>query len=154
MKVFNKLMNMKFLTKKNMKSLMVIVSLLFLIMVVVQMSGYFHEGFTSISPSELQNNLGSSGEKRLILFYADWCPHCTSFKPVWEEVQTSTSSNKMLAIDVGDKSSESSQLMEEYNVSGFPTVILVENTDSGKKIEVYEGNRDKTSLETYVNQNL
>ena len=77
-----------------------------------------------------------------------------SFKPVWEEVQTSTSSNKMLAIDVGDKSSESSQLMEEYNVSGFPTVVLVENTGSGKKIEVYEGNRDKTSLETYVNQNL
>ena len=41
----------------------------------------------------------------------------------------------MLAIDVGDKSSESSQLMEEYNVSGFPTVVLVENTGSGKKLK-------------------
>ena len=146
MKGFNNLLNMKFLTKKNMKSLMIIVSLLFLIMVVVEMSGYLKEGFTSITPSELQNNLGSSGEKRLILFYADWCPHCTSFKPTWEEVKNSTGSNKMLAIDVGDKSSESSKLMEEYNVNGFPTVILVENTDSGKKIEVYEGNRDKKYL--------
>ena len=44
--------------------------------------------------------------------------------------------------------------MEEYNANGFPTVMLVENTDSDKKIEVYEGNRDKTSLETYVNQQL
>ena len=44
--------------------------------------------------------------------------------------------------------------MEEYNVGGFPTVVLVENTDSGKKIEVYEGNRDKSSLETYVKQEL
>ena len=154
MKGFNNLLNIKFLTKKNMKSFMIIVSLLFLIMVVVEMSGYLKEGFTSITPSELQNNLGSSGEKRLILFYADWCPHCTSFKPTWEEVKNSTGSNKMLAIDVGDKSSESSKLMEEYNVNGFPTVILVENTDSGKKIEVYEGSRDKTSLETYVNQQL
>ena len=145
---------MKFLTKKNMKSLMIIVSLLFLIMVIVQMSGYLNEGFTTISPSELKNNLGKSGDKRLILFFAEWCPHCTSFKPTWEEVKKSTGSDKMLAIDVGDKSSESNKLMEEYNVGGFPTVVLVENTDSGKKIEVYEGNRDKSSLETYVKQEL
>ena len=107
----------KLFSKQNMKALMVVVVLLFTVMVVSQFNAHTLEGFEANS-SNFNSTLGNSG-KKLVLFYADWCPHCTSFKPTWQEVSESvntSSETKMISIDVGDKSSESEQLMQEYNV--------------------------------------
>ena len=145
----------KLFSKQNMKALMVVMVLLFTIMVVSQFSSRSLEGFEANS-SNFNSTLGTSG-KKLVLFYADWCPHCTSFKPTWQEVSESvntSSETKMISIDVGDKSSESEQLMQEYNVSGFPTIVLVDQSNQEKSLEVYEGARDKSSLEAYVSNKL
>ena len=60
----------------------------------------------------------------------------------------------MISIDVGDKSAESKQLMKDYNVSGFPTIVLVDQSNQEKSLEVYEGSRDKSALQAYVAEKL
>ena len=145
----------KLFSKQNMKALMIVIVLLFALMVVTQFSARSLEGFEANS-SNFDSTLGTSG-KKLVLFYADWCPHCTSFKPTWQEVSESvntSSETKMISIDVGDKSSESDKLMQEYNVSGFPTIVLVDQSNQQKSLEVYEGSRDKSALQAYVSEKL
>lgn len=147
----------KLFNKKNMKSLMIVMVILFVLMVVIQFlrARSSLEGFEA-NASNFESTLGTSG-KKLVLFYADWCPHCTSFKPVWQEVSESVNTSnetKMISIDVGDKSPESEQLMQEYNVSGFPTIVLVDQSNQQKSLEVYEGPRDKSALEAYVSEKL
>ena len=44
--------------------------------------------------------------------------------------------------------------MKEYNVDGFPTIVLVDKSGSNNEINVYEGERTKESLEEYVNSKL
>tara|TARA_Y100001970_G_C14198075_1_gene839355 strand:+ start:1550 stop:1966 length:417 start_codon:yes stop_codon:yes gene_type:complete len=138
-----------------MKTLMILSVLLFSIMIISIFFHSYNEGFET-SPSNFNSELGNSG-KKLVLFYADWCPHCTSFKPDWDEV-ANTSNNgsikKLISVNVGDNSSESKKVMKEYNVEGFPTIILIDQTSSSKKMNVYEGGRDKTSLQTYVSENM
>ena len=145
----------KIFSKKNMKALMIITVILFTILVIRHFFNTSVEGFEA-NASNFESTLGTSG-KSLVLFYADWCPHCTKFKPTWETVSTSVNSEenkKMISIDVGDNSSESQKLMKEYNVSGFPTIVLIDKSNDKKTIETYEGGRDKSSLESYVNKNL
>ena len=38
-----------------------------------------------LEPNQFDNLL-SSGEKSVVMFYADWCPFCQRFKPVFESV--------------------------------------------------------------------
>lgn len=145
----------KLFSKQNMKALMIIAVLLFTIMVIEQFSSGHFEGFET-NAANFNSTLGNSG-KKLVLFYADWCGHCTNFKPTWEEVSSSVNTSnetKLISINVGDKTSESEQLMQEYNVSGFPTIVLIDQTNQQKSMEQYEGARDKSSLETYIAQKL
>tara|TARA_B100000963_G_C22639479_1_gene679558 strand:- start:7567 stop:8052 length:486 start_codon:yes stop_codon:yes gene_type:complete len=148
-------LSLKLLSKKMVKSLMVITVLLFTILVIRHFFNMVHEGF-EVTPSKFDSTLGKSG-KKLVLFYADWCPHCTKFKPTWESVCDSVNNaedKKMISINVGDSSSDSKNIMKEYNVNGFPTIVLIDQTNNKKSIEAYEGGRDKSSLESYVNKNL
>lgn len=146
----------KIFTKKNMKSLMVLSVLVFLMMITVYFYYSSMEGFESLKPKDLEKSL-ENGQPKLVLFYANWCPHCTDFKPTWDEVCTSVNEggeNKMLAVDLGDKSDESRQLMEEYEVDGFPTIVLIKNNGNNKSLEKYEGPRDTISLLNYTKLNL
>ena len=147
MKYFSKL-----LTKKNMKSLMIISVLLFSMMIIGIFYNKYIEGFET-SPSNFDTEFVSG--KKLVLFYADWCGHCKDFKPVWDEVANTSntgSEKKLISVNVGGDSTEESKLKRDYNVEGFPTIILIDKTNNSK--EVYEGGRDKNSLQTYVNENM
>ena len=37
---------------------------------------------------QLSSESSSSKEAELMLFYVDWCPHCKTAKPDWEELKT------------------------------------------------------------------
>jgi thiol:disulfide interchange protein len=82
------------------------------------------EGF-ECKPNELDSLLKSS-DKVLVLFYADWCGHCTKLKPAWEEAATKANSEKkrMIQIDVGGKTAEQKELMDKYQIDGFPTILV------------------------------
>ena len=72
--------------------------------------------------------------KQLVLFYAPWCPHCKTMMADWDKFAADNKSS-VKAIKVN--SDEQPDLVKEYSVQGFPTILLLDA--SGKNIATYEG---------------
>jgi|TARA_B110000483_G_scaffold28033_1_gene33987 thiol:disulfide interchange protein len=132
--------------KKNfdVKTLLFIIALLFLYYIYIN---YLDEGFES-SCDNLNEDI--KDDKKLVLFYANWCGHCKNIKPVWDETASeinTDNNNKMLKLNVGDGKPEQKEMMEKYNISGFPTIIMFENGENKGVLE----KRDKNSFLEYFN---
>lgn len=60
----------------------------------------------------------------MVLYHADWCGHCASFKPKWNEVVTETAdAGNALWLAVNDGDDDAAELMRGDEVDGFPTVM-------------------------------
>ena len=79
----------------------------------------------------------------LILFKADWCGHCKTFKPTWEKI--SELYNKKFNFVTYDADNQTKKF-EEYKVNVFPT-ILVKN---GNNLMSYEGDRSFNDLNNFI----
>ena len=88
--------------------------------------------------------------KNLVLFYADWCGHCKNIKPVWDSASKKISNEnvKMVKVNCGEDNSKHTQIVEKYNIQGFPTIKLLNN---GKVEEDYNGGRSVNDLVKFVN---
>ena len=114
-----------------------LVMLLIVLMLLYLYDKYSKEGF-QCKPNELDQYIHAE-EPTMVLFYAEWCGHCTKLKPSWEEAskKANADSTRMIKIDVGGKTPEQKALMEKYEVDGFPTIIVFQN---GTPVP-YEGTR-------------
>ena len=91
----------------------------------------------------------ASGEKVVALFYADWCPHCVSFKPDYKKAITNLNGNKykgktlrFIMVDC-DKYKT---IAKENSVSGFPTVKILNDDNTSDE---YSGERSYEGLSSY-----
>ena len=90
-----------------------------------------------------------SGDTKLYFFFAEWCGYCKKFKPEWEKLKAESNLGVQLEeVDCTD-SNNTPALATEYNVSGFPTLILV----NGSKKVTYEGARTKDALVSFIKDN-
>jgi thioredoxin 1 len=66
--------------------------------------------------------LFSLGEKVLVMFYADWCPFCQRFRPIFESAakSESTTSFKMYGAKVND---DNNPLWDRFSINAVPSVI-------------------------------
>lgn len=85
----------------------------------------------------------------LILYYAEWCPHCQIFKPVWKDVQDNLKSNKNVRIAEVEYKDLSSLPKKYKEIMGFPTLRVIKG---GKIIGEYNGLRTKDNIVKYVNK--
>ena len=77
---------------------------------------------------------GNGKTAELMLFSANWCPHCKTAKPVWNELSTDYE-DKMIngyriiftSVDCSEESGEVERLMDKYKVEGFPTIKLIKD---------------------------
>lgn len=91
---------------------------------------------------------GYEGKKELLLLHMEGCPHCEIFLPHWQAASNENKSGiKMRAVERKEPGGE--DLSKKYNVSGYPTILLVGN--NGNKIKSYSGNRDKVGLLNFMN---
>lgn len=99
---------------------------------------YLKEGF-ECSPDEVETHIHQD-DKTMVLFYADWCGHCKTLKPVWNEAakKANTDGKRMVMIDVGGKSAEQQALIDKYEIDGFPTILVFQNGNP----QPYSGKRD------------
>lgn len=114
---------------------------------------------SNLSTSYSANNEHSAGngktsQAELLLFYADWCPHCKTAKPIWEEVKSEYENKTIngytiLFTDVNctNESPDVEKLMNTYKVEGFPTIKLLKD---GQVVE-YDAKVTKTTLEQFLN---
>jgi thiol-disulfide isomerase/thioredoxin len=102
-------------------------------------------------PVTEQNSQGKSAE--LLFFYTDWCPHCKTAKPIWEEIKTEYE-NKTIngytiiftEIDCTDETEEVDKMMNKYNVEGYPTIKLLKD---GQVIE-YDAKPTKATIVQFL----
>lgn len=65
----------------------------------------------------------SSQEKSLVMFYADWCPFCRKFKPIFETSENSSLNTKFYESNIDD---DNNPLWERFSINAVPTIIAFE----------------------------
>jgi thiol-disulfide isomerase/thioredoxin len=104
---------------------------------------------------QVQND-SSKGDNsaELLFFFADWCPHCKTAKPIWDELKTEYA-NKAIngyrvvftEVNCSEESPEVEKMMNKYNVEGYPTIKLLKD---GQIIE-YDAKPSKETLSQFLN---
>jgi len=85
----------------------------------------------------------------LFAFTAKWCGHCHHFLPVFEKLRNEYVDDKKLkCINVDEEKNK--DLVEQYGVEGFPTIMLYD----GKDFHEYNGGRDINNIRDFVNNKL
>ena len=107
--------------------------------------------------SSSNNSTSSSKQAELMLFYVDWCPHCKTAKPVWDELKIEYQ-NKTIngysvlftEINCTTETAEIEKLIAKYNIEGYPTIKLLKD---GQIIE-YDAKPTKDTLVQFLNTAL
>ena len=87
---------------------------------------------------------GGSKQIKIMNFYADWCPHCTSFKPIWNSVKNNLKSNNIIFEEYNADINHNE--IEQYNIKSFPTVLI----ETGDELVKYSDSRTVESLTSFI----
>ncbi|EAL61701.1 protein disulfide isomerase [Dictyostelium discoideum AX4] len=107
------------------------------------------ESFVKILDSDNFHNSVSEHDVTLVMFYAPWCGHCKTLKPLYEEAAKQLSANKKIAIAKVD-CTQHEQLCKQNKVQGYPTLVVFKNG----KAEPYEGDRTTKSIVQTLEEEL
>lgn len=122
---------------------------------------YFYAVPHAKKPQQYQPNsenmeLGATDDKNaeLLFFYAEWCPHCKTAKPIWEELK-SEYKNKTIngyhvvftEVNCSEETAEVERMMNQYSVEGYPTIKLLKD---GQIIE-YDAKPSRDTLVQFLN---
>jgi len=97
---------------------------------------------------------GPSKQAEMMLFFADWCPHCKKAKPEWEAVKAEYDGKKIngytvtfVEYDCSDETPEVERIVSKYNIEGYPTVKLLKDD----QIVEFDAKPTKATLEQFLN---
>jgi len=101
------------------------------------------ESFEDYSPN--------GNEVNFVLFYAEWCPHCQRFEPVWDKLSEELNGNEMNGQKVNIQKidcaeNENSEKCSANNIEGYPTIKCFTNNG----VKEYNGKRDLDSLKSFL----
>jgi len=126
----------------------------FVIIICVAIAYYYiyqsnREGFYS------QDVTPASGEVIVALFYAPWCGHCKTFKPVFQDAMTKLNGKTSKNSEISGKTirlsmidcDENPELGKKYSISGYPTIKILK--DDGSDME-YSGGRSLEGMKKFL----
>lgn len=109
----------------------------------------FHANRENIPKDQNSNKTAT-----LMLFYVDWCPHCKTAKPEWESLKSDYDGKSINGYTVNfieynctNESAENTQLMDKYNIEGYPTIKLVKDN----QVIEYDAKPTKSTMEQFLN---
>ena len=143
----------------SLKTILYIFSALVTLMIILYIVLYYinttPSGVTSTNKEVVTMDGSKAGE--LTLFFATWCPACKSIKPEWDQFRNDYSNKKINGaillireVDCSEPNPETEDIMNQYNITGFPTVKLTYN---GKIIELQQ-KPTYDNLVKFVNSSL
>jgi thioredoxin 1 len=75
----------------------------------------------NLQPNEIEDILFSQ-EKALVMFYADWCPFCRKFKPIFESSANSIADSQQKFYE-SNIDNDDNPLWERFSIDAVPTII-------------------------------
>jgi protein disulfide-isomerase A6 len=132
----------------------VIVSLFFIILFLLFTGSYCvrsKEGFVNPETHQMPDGKINKYNGEIVLYYADWCPHCKNFSPIWEQFDNYVKRN-FPSVKVSKMKCEGGNeaICNQKGVNGFPTVILYYKNKEFK----FDGNRTISSLADFIVKNI
>ena len=89
-----------------------------------------------------------------MFFYTDWCPHCKTAKPIWNDLKSeyqdkTINGYKVIFTDINcsEETAEVDKMMNQYNVEGYPTIKLLKD---GQVID-FDSKPTKKTLTQFLN---
>ena len=143
----------------------VLYAIIFVVFVIIIWYIYNYLIYPRYNPSYVNNNEFHAGsdkvnEVTLMFFYADWCPHCksakgtdtepgpwTSFKNKYDDKTINNTKIYIREIDCSKDEGTSKQMVEDYGVEGYPTIILIK----GDEEIMYDAKPNEGNLEQFIN---
>ena len=102
----------------------------------------------NIDPNQLSNKSAN-----LMLFYVDWCPHCKTAKPEWDNLKSEYEGKiingytlSFTEYNCTTESPETEELMNKYKIEGYPTVKLLKDN----QIVEYDAKPTKSTMEQFL----
>lgn len=110
----------------------------------------FFSGAHGITPAP--DGIGVNDDKvaQLFLFKVDWCPHCKTAKPVFDEVEKELNGRQVNGYTVTFKTVDCEaepDLADKFKIEGYPTIKLVKD---GQVIE-YDAKPEKDKIIEFLN---
>jgi len=100
----------------------------------------------------IQTYDGFESAPTFTMYYADWCPHCKTLKPVYKKWSSKGSvviNGKTVFLDMVEVDTNPEKVKGKP-VKGYPTILLEQN---GKFTE-FDGERNAAGWESWLAQNL
>lgn len=132
--------------------------LILLFIIICCIIGYYSFKSYSQSKTNFQANRENSsnhGSKvaTLMLFYVDWCPHCKTAKPEWENLKEEYEGKEINGYTMSfiehnctNESEEVSSLMDKYNIEGYPTIKLLKDN----QVIEYDAKPTKSTMDQFL----
>jgi thiol-disulfide isomerase/thioredoxin len=85
----------------------------------------------------------------IILYYADWCPHCQIMKPEWNNFSEKMKNNKSINVaEVEHTYLDDVEQKHRENIKGFPTIISCKD---GQKVSDFDGPKTSDEILSFAN---
>jgi thiol-disulfide isomerase/thioredoxin len=110
----------------------------------------FFSGAHGTTPAP--DGIGANDDKvaQLFLFKVEWCPHCKTAKPIFDEVEKELNGRQVNGYTVTFKTVDCEaepDLADKFKIEGYPTIKLVKD---GQVIE-YDAKPDKDKIMEFLN---
>ena len=92
------------------------------------------------------NNLKNFTKNSVMLFYAEWCGHCKNYIPEYTKLPYKINKINFTAVDGDLKSNRN--ILQKYNIEGFPTMLYFNNKGQYKE---YNGNKSIVDIKSFIN---
>ena len=106
---------------------------------------------------EFDPSTQAGGKAEIILFYVDWCPHCKTAKPIWEQVKSEYSNKTVNGYNVTftevnctNESPDVEAVIDKYKIEGYPTIKLLK----GDQVIDFEAKPTVSTLTQFLNTAL
>ena len=93
-------------------------------------------------------------DAEIMFFYVDWCPHCKTAKPEWDQVKAqydnkSINGYKVMfnEINCTDETPEKVKMIDTYKIEGYPTIKLVKDN----QVIDFDAKPTKDTLTKFLN---
>ena len=110
----------------------------------------------SKSKTKKRTNTQKVNKNAIVLVYADWCPHCQTMKPEWNEMKNRLGAN-IETIEIEDSDFDKDDKIrdiqdrelngEQLEIFGYPTMFKIQNG----RADYYGGNRTADAMTEWAN---